>query len=337
MRFIFSLVANITYTLFACSIQFIILHFYHIICFPALYMLSSSLVVFTLYESAIMYGICITILIIFDIDTFRSQNDISGDNMKATESAVVADDMDEIIPSNMDTTQTVSPATVYNETYVNALISVLLCHITVFVAVLAIFIVCLCECMYVRDSQLCNMSLGSHSMNNAIAIALILLTISILLPLLNLYKLNAGTSTVFYNHMPTMVVFFICLMQIAILSKFIFYSVSCPLMVSFSGSMILVYCTIILHFGIRLCDYMICSLYTTPQSPRSTHTYTSVYSNFACLTLNTMLLLGNLAYAWPISTFFNLVQSLVIVVFIGMMGCRSAPPILPITYRTKNE
>jgi len=50
MRFIFSLVANITYTLFCCCIQFIILHLYHIICFPLLHMLSSSIVVFTLFS-----------------------------------------------------------------------------------------------------------------------------------------------------------------------------------------------------------------------------------------------------------------------------------------------
>jgi len=321
MRLIFSLVANLTYTLFCSSISFVILHLYRILCFPALYMLSSSLAVFTLYDSVLMYVVCILLLVCFDVDTFRSQNDIASDTSNVTASVVARNDGKQFA-DGVPETPTVDSVAVYNELHVNTLLALLLCHTTVFFAVLAIFLVCLCECMYVSDSPLCNMALGNHSANNAIGIALVLLTFSICVPLLNLYKLNAGSSTVFYENMPTLVVFFICLMHVAILSKFVFYAASCPLLISFSGSVLLAYFTIFLHFCIRFGDLVICSVLTSTVSARHTVTNNNVYSNFAILALNTALLLGNLAYAWNVSMVFNLVQSVVILGFILLMSYR---------------
>jgi len=326
MRFIFSLVANITYTLFCCSIQFIILYLYRITCFPSLYMLSSSLVVFTLYNSAIVYALCIGLLFLFHVDTFRSQNDIPSASADVTASPVVPTDNDSALLNSMSEPQLVAQTVpVYHEVHVNALISILLCHFTAFAAVVAVYIVALCECIYVAKSALCGMTLGNHSANNAIGIALIVLSASIILPMLGLYKLNAGTSTVFHKHMPTLVVFFICLMHIAILSKFVFYSVSCPLVVSFSGSLVLVYFTIFLHFAVCLCDYLICSVLSTSHSPHFITEETTTYSNLASLICNTVLMLGNLAYAWQISVFFNFLQCAVIVIFIISMACRTTP------------
>ena len=326
MRFIFSVVANITYTLFCCSIQYILVYLYRIICFPSLYLLSSSLVVFTLYNSAIVYALCICLLIFFHVDTFRSQNDMPGISADVTASPVLPHDNDSAILNSMsDPPEAVQADPVYHEVHVNALITILLCHTTAFAAVVAVYIVALCECIYVAKSALCGMTLGNHSANNAIGIALVVLSASILLPMLGLYKLNAGTSTVFHKHMPTLVVFFTCVMHIAILSKFVFYSVSCPLVVSFSGSLVLVYFTIFLHFAICLGDYIICSVFSTSHSPHFITEETTSYSNLGSLICNTMLLIGNLAYAWPISMFFNFVQCAVIVVFVIKMACRSTP------------
>ena len=322
MRLIFSLVANLTYTFFCSSISFVILHLYRILCFPALYMLSSSLVVFTLFDSMLMYAVCILLLVCFDVDTFRSQNDIASDAGYVTPSVVVPHDGTTQFGDGVPALPAVESVVVYNELHVNTLLSLLLCHITVFLAVLAIFVVCLCECIHVQDSPLCNMALGNHSANHAIGIALVLLTISVIIPLLNLYKLNAGTSSVFYENMPTLVVFFICLMHVAIVSKFVFYGTSCPLLVSFSGSVILVYFTIFMHFGVRFGDLVICSLLSNTPSARHTPSNNNVYSNFAILAVNTALLLGNLAYAWNMSTTFNIVQSVVILGFILLMSHR---------------
>jgi len=322
MRLIFSLVANLTYTLFCSSISFVILHLYRILCFPALYMLSSSLVVFTLFDSMFMYAVCILLLVYFDVDTFRSQNDIASDTSYVTPSVVVPHDDTTQFGDGVPALPAVESVVVYNELHVNTLLSLFLCHITVFLAVLAIFVVCLCECIYVQDSPLCNMALGNHSANHAIGIALVLLTISVIIPLLILYKLNAGTSSVFYENMPTLVVFFIGLMHVAIVSKFVFYATSCPLLVSFSGSTILAYFTIFIHFVVRFGDMVICSLLSNTLSARHTPSNNNVYSNFAILAVNTALLLGNLAYAWNMSTTFNIVQSVVIFLFILLMSNR---------------
>jgi len=322
MRLIFSLVANLTYTLFCSSISFVILHLYRILCFPALYMLSSSLAVFTLYNSVLMYGVCILLLVCFDVDTFRSQSDIASDTSNVTAPVGVARDDSTQFADGVPATPAEDCVAVYREQHVNTLISLLLCHLTVFFAVLAIFFVCLCECIYVKDSTLCNMALGNHSANHAIGIALILLTISTVVPLFHLYKLNAGTSPVLYENMPTLVVFFTCLMHITILSKFVFYSASCPLLVSFSGSLLLAYLTIVLHFGVRFGDLVVCSVLSTTPPARHMACSNNTYSNFAILACNTALLLGNLAYAWNISMVFNIVQSTVILGFILLMSHR---------------
>jgi hypothetical protein len=258
----------------------------------------------------------------FDVDTFRSQNDIASDTSNVTASVVVARDDSTKFTDDVPATPAVDSVAVYNELHVNTLISLLLCHLTMFLAVLAIFLVCLGECIYVNDSPLCNMALGNHSANHAIGIALILLTVSIIVPLLHLYKLNAGTSSVFYENMPTLVVFFICIMHVAILSKFVFYAVSCPLLISFSGSVLLAYFTIFLHFFVRFGDIVVCCILSTAVSARHTASNNNVFSNFAILALNTALLLGNLAYAWNISIFFNIVQSVTIFGFILLMSHR---------------
>jgi len=64
MRFIFSLVANLTYTLFCVCIQYCILYFYRLLFFPALYLLGLSLVTFTMYASIFLYLLCILLLIV---------------------------------------------------------------------------------------------------------------------------------------------------------------------------------------------------------------------------------------------------------------------------------
>jgi len=90
MRFIFSLVANLTYTLFCVSIQFIILFFYRLLFFPNTYLLSSSLTVFLVYISMFFYALCIFLLVVFDANSFKSHNDVAVENERKT--AKPADD-----------------------------------------------------------------------------------------------------------------------------------------------------------------------------------------------------------------------------------------------------
>jgi len=85
----------------------------------------------------------------------------------------------------------------------------------------------------------------------AVGIAVLLIVFSVVLPLFNLYKLNRGTSLIFHIHMPTLLVLFTCLTQTAIVSKLTFYAISCLLSGAFSGSALLVYATISIHFALR--------------------------------------------------------------------------------------
>ena len=333
MRFIFSLVTNVTYSLFCVSIQYVILYFYKMLFFSSLYMLSLSLVVFSLYSTIFLYALCIFLLVTFDADTFRSQNDIMletnnfhGDTALLA-SASDLQDGSEVDDAADDNTKT-NPNLIYNDYHVDALITFLLCHITVFLSVFVVFGVALYECITMHQSVICRFTYGSHTANNAIGISMLLLTFSVLLPLLSLYKMNAGNSHIFHAHMPSFVVMFTCLTHLAIVSKIQFYSTSCPLLVSFSGSLAVVYSTIALHFVFRVFDIAIhfCVKHLSRHSynapVRGQRTPDSIYSTFFLMIVNTILLLANLAYTWNISAIFNIVQSVVVVIYILAMAHR---------------
>jgi len=55
-----------------------------------------------------------------------------------------------------------------------------------------------------------------------------------------------------------------------------------------------------------------------------------IYSNFASLVFTTVLLLANLAYTWPISTVYNVMQSAVVCFFVCSMSMRilSTPDVI---------
>ena len=343
MRFIFSLVTNTTYTLFCASIQYVILYFYRVLFFQSLYLLSLSLVVFMLYATVYLYALCIILLIVYDADTFRSQKDIITESNTAIGDNTLFASSSELPDTDVTTAQGTgggdddgvdAGSSVYKEYHVDAVITALLCHMTVFCSTFAVFAICLYECIHVPRSVLCRMAYGDHAANNAIGIAMLVLTFSVILPLLNLYKLNVGTSRVLHKHMPSFVIMFTCILHVAIVSKVHFYSVTCPLLVSFSGSLYVVYGTIALHFVFRFAElvfaYFIRHSHHHHHHHHHHHTSPShiipttdnLYSTVFVLISNTVLLLANLAYAWSISTAFNTLQTIVIVIFIISMSHR---------------
>jgi len=349
MRFIFSVVTNATYTLFCASIQYLIVYFYRLLFFPSLYLLSLSLVTFTLYNTVLFYVLCIILLVAFDADTFRSQSDIlvestnnaGGDKGSLVESAsdlsthASADSGDEA--SNGDAIGV--RVVVYYASHVDSLLTLLLCHTSMLLSVFTVFAVCLYECIHFNNSVLCGMTFGDHTANNAIGIAMLTLSVSILVPLLSLYKVNVGNSRVIHTHLSSFVILFICLSHVAIVSKMQFYSRTCPLLVSFSGSLYVVYSTIALHFVFRVSDIAVgfCIRKTHQRKHRQIHhhhhtaphhdsfpneVHDNIYSTLFVLIANTILLLANLAYAWSISMTFNAIQSVVILIFILSMSHR---------------
>jgi len=339
MRFIFSVVTNITYTLFCASIQYLIVYFYRLLFFPSLYLLSLSLVTFTLYNTVFFYVLCIILLVAFDADTFRSQNDIvvEGTSNSGGESASVlstpasADSGDEAPNGGA----TVVGAVVYHASHVDALLTLLLCNASILLSVFTVFAVCFYDCLHVNNSVLCRMAFGDHAANNAIGIAMLVLSVSILLPLLSLYKLNVGNSRVFHTHQSSFVILFISLSHVAIVSKMQFYSRTCPMLVSFSGSLFVVYSTIAMHFVFRVGDVAVgfCIRQAHQRQHRQIHHHhhhdaypnaiqDDIYSTVFVLLANTILLLVNLAYAWSISMAFNAIQSVVILIFMLSMSHR---------------
>jgi len=346
MRFIFSVVTNSTYTLFCASIQYVILFVYRLLFSLALYLFSLSLVVFTLYSTVFLCALCIALLVAYDADTFRSQHDIlvecnnigGRDNGNLAESAGAVSSHAEA-HNDVDApngTGTVVGMPVLRDSHVDALLTLLLCHASMMCVVFVLFVVFLYECINVDKSVICRMAFGDHAANHTIGIAMLILTFSILLPLLGLYKRNVGKSRVFRTHLPSFVILFTSLSHIGIVSKMQFYSRTCPLLVSFSGSLYVVYCSIALHFLFRIANVAVgfCirqiqqrqhrhKHHTPPHSdPNPTATQDNMYSTVFVLIANTVLLLANLAYAWRISMVFNGIQTVVILLFVLCMSHR---------------
>ena len=344
MRFIFSLVANLTYTLFCVSIQFIILFFYRLLFFPKTYLLSSSLTVFLVYISVFFYALCIFLLVVFDANSFKSHNDIEVENerkiAKAKAKAQGADDdsdtgSDKDVPAKKTGDYVKTSVAGPEDVHLNTLFAALFCHVTIFLSVLALFAIFLYECVHDSDGLLCSISLGRHAANHAVGIAVLLIIFSVVLPLFNLYKLNRGSSLIFHIHMPTLLVLFTCLTQTAIVSKLTFYAISCPLSGAFSGSASLVYATISIHFAFRavlvIWSYAVDTNTGAQHYPHTSNTHhDQIYSNFASLVVTTVLLLANLAYTWPISTVYNVMQSAVVFFFVCSMSMRilSTPDVM---------
>jgi len=330
MRFIFSLVANLTYTLFCVSIQFIILFFYQLLFFPKTYLLSSSLTVFLVYISVFFYALCIFLLVVFDANSFKSHNDVAVENERKIAKAA-EDDLDpgsdKDAPAKTTGDYVKTSVAGPEDVHLNTLFAALFCHVTIFLSVLALFAIFLYECVHDSDGLLCSISLGRHAANHAVGIAVLLIVFSVVLPLFNLYKLNRGTSLIFHIHMPTLLVLFTCLTQTAIVSKLTFYAISCPLSGAFSGSASLVYATISIHFAFRavlvIWSYAADTNTGAQYYPHTVNTHhDQIYSNFASLVVTAVLLLANLAYTWPISTVYNVMQSAVVCFFICTMSMR---------------
>ena len=330
MRFIFSLVANLTYTLFCVCIQYSILYFYRLLFFPALYLLGLSLVTFTMYTSIFLYLLCILLLIVFDIDTFRSHHDLA---VQSTRDLSGADGQG--LPSEVATMATSSPVATIHQTHVDALIAFLLCHITVFLAIFTVFAVCFCDCVYNPGEILCSMTFGRHSANTAIAITMLLLAGSVLVPMLSMYKLNCGNSAVFGTHVSSFAILYTCLTHMAIVSKLAFYSIVCPLSVSFSGSAIFMYSTLAFHFVACFADVCITSMLDTSLSAQYNLPNTKMYSVFTNLAITTVLLLANLAYARSISMIFNYFQCALVCVYVLFIGHKIIST--PISIYDKNK
>ena len=68
MRFIFALVANLTYTLFCASIQYVVVYLYSMIFFSSSLLLSEPLVLCMIFVTLFLYVLCLFLLVIFDLE-----------------------------------------------------------------------------------------------------------------------------------------------------------------------------------------------------------------------------------------------------------------------------
>ena len=75
MRFMFSFISNITYTIFCLCIQFIILYIYRIFLSSTPDMLSVSVVTMLLFFCVFTYVVCIVLMLVFGIEIFSSDSD----------------------------------------------------------------------------------------------------------------------------------------------------------------------------------------------------------------------------------------------------------------------
>ena len=360
MRFIFALVANLTYTLFCASIQYVIIYLFSMIFFSSSLLLSESLVLCMTFVTLFLYVLCILLLVIFDLDHLQLsteilQNDgqrtmlsgvvsaemensaefsreppMGGSKALANKTGVFASPVANVDNNHMALDPSDDSEDFFSTVYTNCMISVLLCHGTVILAILTVYFITLYECMYESNRALCSVTYGLHPANSAIGVLNIIITISVIFPVLTLYKVNVGTCAVFRKHMPNLVVLYTCFVQLPIVFKLNAYATACPLADIFQGNMDAIYSSIFTLFMLRVFVHLgrwFYAFYKAAASQEKTASrlnrteINSLVDIFLIFGVG-VLLLVNLGYTWRISPIYNFIQTTVVFIFLFCMSIR---------------
>ena len=149
MRFMFSLISNITYTFFCLGIEYIILYVFRIFLSSTSSMLSVKIVTMLLLASVFAYSICFVLMLIFGFEKFASENDdlLKVDQEKTTSArAPVA-----VPQKNDDYKWSANRKPCHISVQTLCVITVLMCHITLMTSLCTIVFITLYEC--IQDAQ----------------------------------------------------------------------------------------------------------------------------------------------------------------------------------------
>jgi len=214
----------------------------------------------------------------------------------------------------------------FSNVYTDCMMSLVLCHIIVILAILTVYLIALYECMYESNRVLCSVTYGLHPANSAVGIFVLIITISVIFPIFSLYKVNVATCSVFRRQMPSLVVMYISFVTLPIIFKLNAHATACPLADIFQGDLAPIYASIVTLFTMRVLIhvghwYYVSENKAGPQDTSALRIHISQSNSlidiFSILCVGVLLLI-NLGYTWKISLIYNSLQT--ICLFSFMLG-----------------
>ena len=360
MRFIFALVANLTYTLFCASIQYVVVYLYSMIFFSSSLLLSESLVLCMIFVTLFLYVLCLFLLVIFDLENLQLSAEIlqnegqrtllsgvvsaeveqsadyakdhmmGGSRAHTEKSSVFASPVANVDNDHMAFDFNNDGEDFFSNVYTDCMMSLVLCHIIVILAILTVYLITLYECMYESNRVLCSVTYGLHPANSAVGIFVLIITISVIFPIFSLYKVNVATCSVFRRQMPSLVVMYISFVTLPIIFKLNAHATACPLADIFQGDLAPIYASIVTLFTMRVLIhvghwYYVSENKAGPQDTSALRIHISQSNSlidiFSILCVGVLLLI-NLGYTWKISLIYNILQTICLFSFMLVMSLR---------------
>jgi len=275
-------------------------------------LLSVDLVVMLLLFSCIFYGACLALLMVFGIENFVTENDNCIQNRLA-ENTVRKRESTEDLDKN---SHSISAVTM-------CILNLLLCHITIFTSFCTILFVTLYECIQNSMSPQCVLTWGNHVASKAIAVTIVLTMLSIIIPLLNLYKMNSLHTHIFEKYVGTYLIFYVFFTHVILESKLNDYRSKCFSTLYITANIRWFYVGVCVHLIYQFIIVLVVNIYA-PQSTvavYSTH-LAKQYENWT-VSVNTLnmlctsaILLFYIAYGYNMSGIFNIVQSILLGMYV---------------------
>jgi len=249
--------------MFCLGIEYIILYVYRILLSSTPSMLSVKIVTMLLPASVFAYSICFVLMLIFGIEKFASEHDnlLQVDQEKPTSArapVAVPQKKDNYKWSANRTPCHISVQTLY-------VITFLMCHITLMTSLCTIIFVTLYECIQDAQSIQCILTWGNHAASQGIAITIALIMLSILIPLLNLYKVNSSGTHLFDKYIATYLTFYVFFTHIVLETKLMEYQQQCLSSVHITDNVDWYYAALCVHLFYHFVVVTIVNVYA-PQS-----------------------------------------------------------------------
>jgi len=284
-------------------------------------MLSVNLVMMLLLFSIYTYAVCVILMLIFGIDKFSSENNNSLEVMKivsSTTNVVGKENFDGNVSALMDNNK-VSNVSIQTLCVIN----ILLCHITILMSLCTILFITLYECIQDVKSIQCILTWGNHAASRGIGIAVVLIMLSILIPLLNLYKTHSSSSHLFDKYIGTYLTFYVFFAHVILETKLMDYRSKCLSSAYIMGNVSWFYAGLCVHLLYHFVVVIIMNVY----APHSTVVVYSeilaeqyekwnVFMGTMNLLCNTAVLMFFIAYGYNTSTPFNFIQTTLLSIYI---------------------
>jgi len=284
-------------------------------------MLSVKIVTMLLLASVFAYSICFVLMLIFGIEKFASEHD---NLVKVVQGKTAFTRAPVAVPEqNDDYKRSANRKPCHISVQTLCVITVLMCHITLMTSLCTIVFITLYECIQDAQSMQCILTWGNHAASQGIAITIALIMVSILIPLMNLYKVNSSGTHLFDKYIATYLTFYVFFTRIVLETKLKEYQQQCLSSMHITDNVDWYYAALCVHLVYHFVVVTVVNVYA-PQSTVAVYTevlavqfekWTIVMSTLGLL-VNTSVLIFFIAYGYPTSAPFNFIQTICLGIYV---------------------